>query len=198
MAKFKWNKRKLKQITEGARDAVAAAAVVLQSQIQDTLNQGSSNISSGGKSSPPGSPPHVNTGRLKNSIQIDGSRLKDKNPMVRIGTNLVYARINEFGGRIGPRNAKALAVPIGVEGRRASRQAGGSIRHLDLAYIPRNGKAPLRARVNMDGSIKPLFVLKKSVTIPARPYMRPSLELAKKKMVKEAGKALRRAIDRAA
>jgi len=205
--KFKWNDRTKKAMLRGVQRGVASAAVIVQNEIKEKLTSGgASNIGSGGKSSPPGGPPAVNTGHLLRSIQIDGSKIKTANPFVRIGTNVTYAPIHEFGGRILPKNAKALAVPIGIEGRRASRQAGwrsdknsaGRIRSLDLSFIPRKGKAPLLAETHSDGSMTPLFVLMKSVTIPARPFMRPSLIKAKKRMLKVAGQEIRRAITSAA
>jgi len=51
------------------------------------------------------------TGRLSRSIQA--SFIQDKQSITgRVGTNLVYARIHEFGGDIYPKRAKALRFEI--------------------------------------------------------------------------------------
>ncbi len=52
--------------------------------------------------SAPGSPPAVDTGRLRQSIGIDSSNLS--NLKIRVGTNVDYAAFLEFGGRtVAPR-----------------------------------------------------------------------------------------------
>lgn len=49
-------------------------------------------------------PPAVDTGTLRRSIQLDASRLTDRNPRVRVGTNVQYARGLEYGTRhVAPR-----------------------------------------------------------------------------------------------
>lgn len=77
----------------------------------------------------------VRTGRLRSSIFAGTATKTQGGYEARIGTNVVYARIHEFGGTILPKNKPFLAFQI-------------------------------------DGKWK--FV--RSVTIPARPFMRPALE----------------------
>jgi len=96
----------------------------------------------------------------------------------RIGTNQKYARIHEQGGVITPKSAKALAVPIHPEAKKAS----GPRSFSDLVFIPRAGKPPLLARIRAGGpkrareaTMDVMYVLLKSVTLPPRPYLRPSL-----------------------
>lgn len=48
------------------------------------------------------------SGRLKQSITMIAD-----NSQVMVGSNLVYARIHQFGGVITPKKAKALCIPIG-------------------------------------------------------------------------------------
>jgi phage gpG-like protein len=194
MAKFRWNKAALRKLGKGFRQAVDVAAVVFQSELKGTLTRsGASNIMSGGQGSPPGSPPRVNTGRLRNSIQINRDGLKKNPPSARVGTNVVYARIQEYGGRITPKKARALAIPIGVEGKKAQRR--GPLRSQNLVLIKSKRGNMLLARV--DGKkITPVFVLKQSVTLPPRPYFRPTMRSAKvrRNMTRAASAVVRAAI----
>jgi len=206
---YRRNPKADKIIEAALGKAVDAAAIVLQQEIKKTLGKsGASNIGSGGTPSKPGGPPSVGTGNLRRSIQINRSKVKGPKPMAAVGSNLVYAPIIERGKTITPKNAKALAVPIGVEGKQAAKRAGwrsdknsaGRIRSLDLAYIARPGKDPLLARVDVKGrgksqraQITPLFVLKRSVTIRARPFMRPTMRSTnvQGRMLAAAGKSFR-------
>lgn len=127
------------------------------------------NASTGG-----GSGLHRRTGQLVNSIAYEVHE-----DFGRVGSNLKYARIHEFGGVITPKTAGALAVPVHPDAKRAPgpRSFGGQ-----LAMVTRPGKPPLliRARDVGKGSsnrnvFDVMYVLLKSVTIPARPYLRPAL-----------------------
>lgn len=87
----------------------------------------------------------VDTGRLRESMQMRVE--KGTNPRGVIGTNVVYGRIHELGGKtrphvILPKKAKAL-------------------RFLDRL----SGQIVFRKRVSHPGSV-----------MPARPYLGPSLE----------------------
>lgn len=85
---------------------------------------------------------NVRTGRLRSSI----SAVRVANYRVKVGTNVVYAAIHEYGGTskphlIRPRNKKALS------------------------WQGEGGEIFTRRSVNHPGSV-----------IPARPYMRPAFE----------------------
>lgn len=117
---------------------------------------------------------HRRTGHLINSIVYECEEF-----VARIGSNLKYARIHELGGVITPKSARALAIPIHPDAKAASgpKAFGGQ-----LGMITRPGKSPLliRARdVGRDRNNRNVFdlmyVLLRSVTIPARPYLRPAL-----------------------
>ena len=105
-AKFTPNPQ-IKQIVQRAgRAGVFAAAIGLQKAIKGKLNLASSN--QGRTPSPAGQPPAKMTGTLGRSIQIDNT-----NPdRLRVGTNLVYAKIQEFGGVIRPKRSRFLIVPV--------------------------------------------------------------------------------------
>jgi phage gpG-like protein len=105
----------------------------------------------------------VDTGHLRRSVsfRVEGDR-------VVVGSNVRQAAIHQFGGVIRPKAGKALAIPMsGVKGRpgdfsdtfiRATKDEGGAGAKA-MAIIWQQGDPP-----------KALFVLVKSVTIPARPF----------------------------
>jgi phage gpG-like protein len=105
-----------------------------------------------------------------------------------------YARIHEHGGTIRPKRSQFLAIPLDAA-RTAKGVARFSARQLfenpqSAGYLDafiHNGvifgvKQRVRGRgknkesVQGLGSIEPLFALKRQVTMPARPYLRPAIE----------------------
>jgi phage gpG-like protein len=84
------------------------------------------------------------------------------------GTNLDRAAIHQYGGVIRPKNAQALSIPLTKEAVRA-----GSPRNFPrpLGMVKRPGHPPLL--VENQGDKKSVFhyVLLKSVTIIARPFL---------------------------
>ena len=101
--------------------------------------------------------------------------------LVRISANTIYAAIQEMGGDIVPKDAKALAVPVHPDAKAALIPEGSSIKDVfpDLIYIERNGQAPLLVReagrgLN-HGRFDIMYVLVQKVTIPAQPYLRPAI-----------------------
>lgn len=135
-----------------------------------------------GVSSPAGSPPGIQRGGLRNSIAVQSSGKLAR----RVGTNLPYGMIHERGGIITAKG-KLLAVPIGPEGRRLA-ESGANLRSMNLMVINRKGRPPIlaqgftKARGNGRGAITPLFVLVRSVKIPARPWAMPARNRAGPKM----------------
>lgn len=101
---------------------------------------------------------------------------------VLVGTNLVYARIQQYGGRVTPKKAKALTIPVHPKayGKRASDFP-------DLVYIPGQDKATgvvgrlvmVKGRKTHGGramsrkgvELTTYFVLRKSVRIQPRPFL---------------------------
>ena len=59
----------------------------------------------------------VDTGNLKASIQAEPDEQSAMVAWARIGTNVIYARIQEFGGWIKPKTKKMLSW-IGSDGKR--------------------------------------------------------------------------------
>lgn len=98
---------------------------------------------------------------------------------VKIGTKLEYAAIHEFGGTIVPKKAKFLTIPL----TDAARNVDGA----------RSWPGKLKAVINASGQGGVLldengtaqFALTKSVTMPARPYMRPAFDEKKGEAVQD-------------
>lgn len=118
------------------------------------------------------------TGRLRASITAD----HDATTAI-VGTNVKYARLQNEGGVIRPKKAKALCIPASPKTRTFQRRYGFSAKAvLDglrgdgwSVYQPLN-KSGRRGNVIMaqkGKNKKPIavFILRKSVTIPARPFM---------------------------
>ncbi len=176
------------RLEKDVKRAVASLAIKLQEGIKEQLNKANSSLTSGGTPSTPGQPPAKRTGALARSIQAIDVTIDPKKPTYRVGTNLPYARIQEFGGRIVPKKSRYLTVPIGVEGMRAAKRAKGNIRSLNLKPI-RTPKGLFlvewKGSTKKGGAskIKVLFKLVKSVFLPARPYFRPAVAELKKSVV---------------
>lgn len=78
-----------------------------------------------------------------------------------------YALIHELGGVIEPKNTKYLAIPMTPLARKA-----GSPRNLtNLAFVQSLKGQPMLVD---DESGEVHYLLRLSVTIPARPYLRPA------------------------
>ena len=175
----------IERIRTNARAAVKRSAIILQTEIKLQLNMGSSNR--GSTPSIPPAPPHKDTGQLSQSIQVTLQDIFKPNPKAAVGPDLSrvpYARIHELGGVIKPVSAKMMAVPLGIEGRRAARDAGGSLRNLDLFLIRSRSGALLLMRKGARKA-KALFVLKRSIKMPKRPYIAPASKLARPKILHE-------------
>lgn len=188
--KYESNRSKIDEaIHQGLRRGLLAGATHYQASVKKAMSGHASNRGNGGKPSPAGGPPGVRTGTLRRSVQIDvGGLIRGTQTKVLIGTDLVYARIQEFGGTIRAKGG-GLAVPIHPDAQRAS-AAGRSPRDMsDLKFIPRPGKPPLLIRDN-NGQWDLMYVLPRSVVLPARPVWRPTF----KREVKKIGSLVQRGV----
>ena len=110
------------------------------------------------------------TGRLRSAIEAgvteEGGALTG---FVRVDEKTApYASAQEWGATIRPRRSKYLTVPLrGTPRQPASTFPNTFVRrvHEKLFLFQKNGK-----------NIRALFVLKKEVKIPKRPFMEPALE----------------------
>jgi phage gpG-like protein len=134
------------------------------------------NMSRRGVTSTPGNPPAIQTGNLSRSI----SKTPTQNGTTFVHTSGVeYAPILEYGGTIKPVAKQYLTIPIGREGRRIRKEAKGSLENSPrdmFFYKSKRGNLLLMERHGKRNKATPRFVLKRSVYIRARPFMRPPLQ----------------------
>ncbi len=122
--------------------------------------------------------------------QLAGSithKVFESEKFVRCSVNKVYAAIQELGGIIKPTKAKALAIPVHPEAVRWTEKGGEPKDFPGLVMIKRKNGAPLLVRIKDKGKKQRfdiMFVLLKSVQIPARPYIRPAVYENKEKIMK--------------
>lgn len=108
------------------------------------------------------------TGRLRGSVTAiqpkkGAIRTMDQRGMTW-GTNLPYAGILQFGGTVTPTRGKYLTLPFpGVHGK---------ARSYENTFVKKSKKGNLIIFQNMGGGqIRPLFLLRKKVKIPSRPFL---------------------------
>jgi phage gpG-like protein len=133
------------------------------------------------------------TGHLAQSINARNSTLLREgkgNARLTYRSKVPYASIHETGGKIVPVHSKYLKIPI--------RHDRASLRNLtmtksgvhrpnfnkDDTFITRSKAGNLIIFLNKDGGIVPLYVLKTSVTIPARKWFSKSVEDTRSKLYK--------------
>ena len=138
----------------------------------------------------------VRTGRLRASI---GSRV-DMNEEgltgvigsgVRTGERVRYADIHEEGGVITARRVKYLTIPTEYALTKAGVTKRISARDFENTFV-RQG---IIWQKQGKRKIVPLFILKKSVVIPARRYMSRTLERDKSAIIKTMIEAIKRALE---
>lgn len=132
---------------------------------------------------PAGEPPHVDTGRLRNSIFFDvddvGGALT-----TTVGTTLLYGLYLETGGTVRPKTKQWLTIPASEKARSYSR-SGATVKDfpIKLTFILISDQTALLidASATSGDKIDPdsiHYVLKKSVDRPPHPFLRPTLEEA--------------------
>jgi hypothetical protein len=88
-----------------------------------------------------------------------------------VTSEVIYARIQEYGGTIVPKNAKALTIPMGIH-----KYSGVRARDVPGLFVyrsKRTGQGYLVTKVG--GRLEFWFRFAQSVTIPARLGMRATL-----------------------
>ncbi|HTY53925.1 MAG TPA: HK97 gp10 family phage protein [Candidatus Binataceae bacterium] len=125
-----------------------------------------------------GNPLKQRTGELRNSIMSEVSAT-DGQAVGTIGTSVIYARIQEFGGKISARSVANLTIPLaaalGGDGvaRFTARDliANPAIGGFSGTFVRKQilfGKGP-------KGAITPLFKLQPSVELPSRSFFGSAL-----------------------
>lgn len=150
------------------RGLVGAASVLVEA-IKDSMSR------TGGPASAPGTPPAVQGNTLRKGI----ARTSPQNGEIIVHTsNVRYAYVQEYGGPITPRTKQYLAVPLGPEARRIRRDAKDTLLNSSrdlFVYKSKRGNLLLMERHGKRQRATPRFVLKRSVTLPERPFMRPAI-----------------------
>ena len=165
---------KLDQVVD---QSVGAAGEFLAQTVQDQMPGGGASVKDGTggdtgvrgeyTASSAGNPPGVRTNRLKSSIT---SQKTGKKKERSVGTNVEYARIHEFGGTINHPGGTRFFIKDGK-------------------FIPVSEKKALE--LALQGKRLPV-TKPHTITIPARPFMAPGLDAAKKPMLRVFLNTLRR------
>src|ERR1700678_971484 len=121
---------------------------------------------------------HKRTGNLNRSLTIERPVYRGGNIIARFGSNEDYAEIQEKGGTIHAKNAHNLTIPL--EAFMTSRgDARGSAHGViadpggygfDSTFFASGVLFGARGTGD-EREVTPLFALKPSVTLPARPYL---------------------------
>ncbi len=141
---------------------------------------------------------NVRSGRLRSSI---GSRVSGKDSAVygvvgsgvRQGERVPYANIHETGETITPRRVKWLTIPLEAALTPSGVARGKARDFADTFFAWRGDNLFLFQKKGKD-DIVPLFILKKSVDIPARRYMSQTLAEMKPRMMTIMSSGIKEAI----
>lgn len=98
------------------------------------------------------------TRRLRNSITYTAT-----GSSATVGTNVVYAAIHQFGGTVRAKNAQFLSIPVTPAAR-----AAGSPRNMAGLHVAQTLKGQF---ILVDAKGVTQFLLRKQVTISARPFL---------------------------
>lgn len=171
MGAFKLNPNVKKQLEAAACAAVSAGAIVLQDEVKENLNKHDSGTPANpGQPSKPGSPPGKQSGTLSRSIQVDLSKCKS-DLEATVGTNLIYAKIHEFGGTINhPGGTPYIVTKRGA------------------VFISKAAAANMGKKVKLTKA--------HVIFMPMRPYMGPAIKTGKPKALKAAAGAFKAVIGR--
>lgn len=128
------------------------------------------------------------TGNLAGSIFTDTVHESDTLVETATGPSVIYGRIQELGGTVKPVFAKYLAIPINA------RKDSSPWDYPDLIFIPMDNSS---SAMLISKSGVAMFWLTKSVTLPARPYLRPAADENGDRIVKAISENLRIEIEAA-
>jgi hypothetical protein len=126
---------------------------------------------------------NVQTGALRSGLIPVVAKSLGRKLVAALETMVRYWRIHEFGGTIFPRQKQALTVPFpGVTGWAAD---------YENTFI---AKGVIFEK--QEGGPRPLFALRRSVTIPERSYLRTSLAETQGELVASVQEAILKAWER--
>jgi len=159
-------------LTRAVNDGLAAAANVAADEAVRSFGK------NGEASSPPGSPPNWHSGKLGNSISYAHPDRLGTPLHAAFGTEVPYGKYLETGATVRPKRTKYLPVPINDAAKRMARQVGNqgvSLRTKNLKVIIDKAKRQAllveQTKTGKQRKNGAVFVLKRSVTIKARPWI---------------------------
>lgn len=188
---LQWNADEFERhLIEAAEIALTECAKLAANTAQDAMGR-----STGGVSSSPGSPPNVQTNQLRASIKYVSPQNMGTRLMAYVGTAVPYGRYLEGPNAIivRPKRVKKIPVPVNEAARKMLRRLGayqsadqmgppGSLRRFRLKLIVNKAsKQALLVEQTPGGKEKKngaVFVLKSSVRIAPRPWLKVSVEKA--------------------
>ena len=130
--------------------------------------------SSGMSPSSPGSPPAMVSGDLIKSIKAKKSAKNTTQSSWVIDIASPYAHIQENGGQISAKRSQYLTIPLCQEAVQLRRTVKNLRTVSGLFVIQKKGKDPMLVKKVRNG-FKPMFSLKRTVYLPPRPFIRPSI-----------------------
>lgn len=132
--------------------------------------------------------PRVRTGRLRSSIASSVEAAGESLSLVLraggVGTDkdVKYARLQELGGTVRPIKGKYLAIPVGPAKTAAGVSRYASPRDVPgLVFVQSLKGQPLLVQLTGKGGkakVTVWYVLRRSVTVRARPYLKPAIDAA--------------------
>lgn len=129
----------------------------------------------------------IRTRTLSRSLHTEVSMESSSRAVAETGTNIEHAAIHEFGGTIKPKSSKYLAIPVGTYKDSPRNHPGLKLRKTGGGNLVLVTKA---------GVVQ--YVLKSSVEIPARPYLRPAFDEHQAEAIEDTGKAFKKLVEKAA
>lgn len=134
---------------------------------------------------------------IESNISYDGDDL-----MAEIGSGVAnkfrmpYANIHEDGGVITPKKAKYLTIPLEAALTRAGVPKKASARDWANTFIRKSkGGNLIIFQAAKSGKIIPLYVLKRSVSIPGRQYLSRTVLQMRERFLMAMNGAIQRGID---
>jgi HK97 gp10 family phage protein len=107
----------------------------------------------------------IRTRNLSRSVHQEVAESTNERAAVDVGTDVEYAALHEFGGTVQAKTSKYLAIPVG-------NYRGSPRKHGDLKL--RKTAGGNLVMIDEAGIVQ--YVLKKSVEIQAKPYLRPAAD----------------------
>lgn len=111
-------------------------------------------------------------GDLRQSVGVDSSRpdiLEISKTQMKFGTRLIKAPLLHFGGTVRAKGGKSLTIPLpGVTGRARDYENTFTLKKTGSGDSEYKG---VMMQKQEDGTLRPLFLLRRSVTIKPRPFL---------------------------